>query len=136
MVLNTDGSLETTLANLRNTFSAKVIIVNHESRLDVDTACSNLAIKYHMLYLSVHQSIKHNILSKTAIGKELLSSMKPKSLIKSVEESSLESEYCAVHFDLRVVIKMLQQIIAEKRTNQPFILIEGLFNTKKLEDES
>jgi hypothetical protein len=108
MVLNTDGSLETTLANLRNTFSAKVIIVNHESRLDVDTACSNLAIKYNMLYLSVHQSIKHNILSKSPIGKELLASMKPKSIAKAVnDEASSENDYCAVHFDLRVVIKML-----------------------------
>lgn len=37
---------------------------------------------------------------------------------------------------MKVVIKMIQQILAEKRTNQPFILIEGLFNTNKLEDEN
>lgn len=54
MCINTSGSLETTLACVRNTFSAKVIIVNHEKRLNVDTTCSNLAIKYNMLYLSVY----------------------------------------------------------------------------------
>jgi hypothetical protein len=54
ITLNTDGSLETTLNNLRGLFSARVIIVNHEKQLDVDTTCSNLAIKYNMLYLSVY----------------------------------------------------------------------------------
>jgi hypothetical protein len=54
MTISTDGSLETTLTSLRNQFSAKVIIVNHEKRLDVDTTCSNLAIKFNMLYLSVY----------------------------------------------------------------------------------
>jgi hypothetical protein len=39
-------------------YSAKVVIVNHEKRLQVDTASSNIAIKYNMLYLSVHQLIK------------------------------------------------------------------------------
>jgi hypothetical protein len=29
-------------------------MVNHDPRLPVDIACSNLAIKYNMLYLSVH----------------------------------------------------------------------------------
>jgi hypothetical protein len=52
--ISTDGSLETTINGLKKHFSAKVIIVNHEKRLDVDTTCSNLAIKYNMLYLSVY----------------------------------------------------------------------------------
>lgn len=37
-----------------NIFKARVILVNHEKRIDVDTACSNLAIKYNMLYVSVY----------------------------------------------------------------------------------
>jgi hypothetical protein len=52
--LNTNDSLETTCNNVKSLFSAKVIIVNHEKRLHVDTCCSNLAIKYNMLYLSVY----------------------------------------------------------------------------------
>jgi len=43
---------------LRSAFSAKVILVNHEKRLDVDTVCSNLSIKYNMLYMSVYQLIR------------------------------------------------------------------------------
>lgn len=39
---------------LKSLFSAKVIIVNHDKRLDVDTQCSNLSIKYNMLYMSVY----------------------------------------------------------------------------------
>jgi len=120
--INTDGSLETTLANLRNKFSAKVLIVNHEKRLDVDTTCSNLAIKYNMLYLSVYQSIKQNIMSNTPIGKELQASRKDKSMIKVDNDEELqdvyeENQYSAVHFDINVVIKMIQGILAEKRTN-------------------
>jgi len=39
-------------------FSAKVMLVVHEKRIDVDTACSNLAIKYNLLYISVYQLIR------------------------------------------------------------------------------
>lgn len=82
MSISTDGSLETTLSNLRNNFSAKVIIVNHEKRLDVDTNCSNLAIKYNMLYLSVYQCIRMNICNNTPIGKELVASKKVRNIVK------------------------------------------------------
>jgi hypothetical protein len=47
-------SLESTISFLRNIYSAKVVIINHEKRLQVDTASSNVAIKYNMLYLSVY----------------------------------------------------------------------------------
>ena len=68
MDLNTDASLESTLETLRSKFCAKVILVNHEKRLPVDTACCNLAIKYNMLYLSVYQLIKEQIEKNTKIG--------------------------------------------------------------------
>jgi hypothetical protein len=54
ITLDTNGSLEKTYNDLKKIFSVKVILVNHEKRLDVDTTCSNLAIKYNMLYLSVY----------------------------------------------------------------------------------
>ena len=59
--LQTDLSLESIIAFLRNMYSAKVVIVNHEKRLQVDTASSNIAIKYNMLYISVYQLIKQSI---------------------------------------------------------------------------
>jgi hypothetical protein len=78
--LNTNESLETTLANLKGMFSAKVIIVNHEKHLLVDTVCSNLAIKYNMLYLSVYQLIKAHITGNTSIGKALMATRKTREL--------------------------------------------------------
>lgn len=51
-------TLEGANQKLRGLFSAKVILVNHEKRLEVDTVCSNLSIKYNMLYMSVYQLIK------------------------------------------------------------------------------
>ena len=50
----TTFTMEAAAAQLKNIFSAKVILVNHEKRLEVDTVCSNLAIKYDMLYFSVY----------------------------------------------------------------------------------
>lgn len=68
MNLKTDLSLESTVTFLRNIYSAKVVIVNHEKRLQVDTASSNVAIKYNMLYLSVYQLIKQHIEDNTIFG--------------------------------------------------------------------
>jgi hypothetical protein len=48
-----------------------VILVNHEKRIEVDTACSNLAIKYNMLFLSVYQLIKDEITAETVLGRAL-----------------------------------------------------------------
>lgn len=67
--LSTDCSFETTLKNLKGLFSAKVILMNHEKRLNVDTTCSNIAIKYNMLYISVYQTIREHILNNTPMGK-------------------------------------------------------------------
>jgi hypothetical protein len=36
---------------------------------------------------------------------------------------------------MNIVIKLIQQTIAERRTNQRFILLEGLCNNRKLENE-
>jgi len=52
-----------------------------------------------------------------------------------VIDAADEMLYTAVHFDLRIVMELLQQTIAEKRTNQRFILIEGLCNSYKLASE-
>lgn len=88
-------------------FSVKVILVNHEKRLEVDTPCSNLAIKYNMLYLSVYQLIKAHISQNTAIGKALVASKKIKPLTKQAKEHDdqfQENEFSAVHFDRSLVI--------------------------------
>lgn len=137
--LSTDSSLETTLKNLRGLFMAKVILVNHEKRLTVDTTCSNIAIKYNMLYISVYQTIRQHILGNTPMGKQLLASKKPKLLSKFSEELSdpyEETQYSAVHFDFKLVTKLICDTISEKRSNQQFILLEGLGNNKKLEEEN
>jgi len=67
----TDLSEETTFAELKTLFCAKIVMVNHDPRLPVDVACSNLAIKYNMLYLSVHQEIRHHIRNNTSFGQRL-----------------------------------------------------------------
>lgn len=69
VALQTDTTIDAIRGTLRNKFGFKVVIVNHEKKLPVDTACSNLAIKYNMLYLSVYQLIRKHIRNQTPIGK-------------------------------------------------------------------
>lgn len=52
--LDTGSSLETTSKQLLTLFSPQVILINHEKRLAIDTVCSNLAIKYNMIYISAY----------------------------------------------------------------------------------
>lgn len=51
------------------------------------------------------------------------------------EDEYEEAKYSAVHYDMKIVMQMLQQTLIEKRTDQKFILLEGFCNSKKLEDD-
>lgn len=115
-------------------------MVNHEKRLDVDTVCSNLAIRYNMMYFSVYQLIRQHIQEKSAWGKALMACKKPKALndnarVKDGDDEFEEADYSAAHFDMKVVLQMLQATLMEKRTGQNFVLLEGLCNQGKLMNE-
>jgi len=62
----------------------KVMLVNPEKKLSVDTSCANLAIKYDMIYISAYQVIKRHIEQNTEWGKKLVASKKPKMIIPSL----------------------------------------------------
>ena len=49
-------SMEAVARSLASRFASKIILVNHEPSLrsSVDTACSNLSIKYNCLYISIY----------------------------------------------------------------------------------
>lgn len=81
---NTSTSLESTLKELNSKFSPKVILVNHEKRLAVDTPCANLAIKYNMIYISAYQVIRDHVKNNTAWGKKLLAGKKTKAIDASL----------------------------------------------------
>jgi adenylate kinase family enzyme len=78
--INTDDSLEKTNKELANNFLPKVLLVNHEKRLGIDTTCANLAIKYNMIYISAYQIIKQNIEGNTDWGKKLLAGKRTKEI--------------------------------------------------------
>ena len=134
--LDTGVSKETLTSELRSQFCVKVIIVNHDKKLNVDVICSNLSIKYNMLYISVYQLIKQEIESNTEMGKKLtLTKMQKQVDLRSHSDDPFcESQYSAAHFDQGLVIQLVQQKIAESRTNQKFVLLEGLCNSNKLSD--
>ena len=128
-------SKETLTADIRSRFQAKVILVSHEKRIDVDVACSNLAIKYNMLYMSVYQLIRQEIIAETDLGRALLQSKREKELqfghVKQSDQFD-ERSFSAVHFDQNLVMQLVQQKIAANRTTQRFILLEGFCNSNKL----
>ena len=47
-----------------------------------------------------------------------------------------EKEFSAVHYDQNLVMQLVNQKIAENRTSQRFILLEGFMNSEKLSDDS
>jgi hypothetical protein len=101
---------------------------------------SNLAIKYNMLYLSVPQLIGENIKNNTALGKKLCESKQDKQLVEAfnsigVQDPHDEAQFSAAHFDSNLVMEVIQSTVAERRTNQTFILLEGICNTSKLANE-
>lgn len=77
---SSEVSEETLTQEILEKFAPKVILVNHEKRLTVDTTCANLAIKYKFLYISVYQTIKQHIENNTEFGKRLLATKKPKEI--------------------------------------------------------
>jgi hypothetical protein len=114
-----------------------VIIVNHEKRLGIDTTCANLAIKYNMIYISTYQIIKQHIEGNSEWGKKLLSTKREKEILLTtqVRDEFNEAEYSPVHFEQQIVMDLLKETIASKRSNQGYVLIEGLCNNPKLSKE-
>ena len=134
---NTDASLETTQNALVQKFSPQVILLNHEKRLGVDTTCANLAIKFNMIYISVYQIIQQHIKNNTEWGKLLKATKRTKSinLTTQVRDEFNEAEYSPSLFDQKLVMDMIRSTITEKRTNQRFVILEGLCNSHKLQQE-
>ena len=117
--LATDSSLETTYGDLSTKFSPQIILVNHEKRLGIDTTCANLAIKYNMIYISTYQIIKQHIEGNSDWGKKLLATKREReiSLTTQVRDEFNEAEFSPVHFDQQIVMDLLKETIASKRTN-------------------
>lgn len=114
--------------------------MNHEKRISVDTACSNLAIKFNMLYMSVYQLIKNEVQAETTLGLALAQSKREKNMSfgassADAEDPFDEAAFSAVHYDQTLVMQLVQQKIAECRTSQRFILLEGFCNSNKLESD-
>ena len=78
--MDTSCSEQTTLSTLSSSFKPRVMIVNHEKRLGIDTTCSNLALKYNMIYISAYQLIKNHITNGTEWGQKLTACQKNKDI--------------------------------------------------------
>ena len=128
------ASVESFTKDLNNKFSSKVVLVNHEQTIGVDNTCSNLAIKYNMIYISAYQCIKHHIENKTDWGLKLCANRKEKGVVLEKVDDFMEQLYSPVHFDMSIIMQLMKETISSKTTNQKFVIIEGLCNSLKLSD--
>ena len=137
-IVHSDVSAETTQKELNAQFAPRVVVVNHEKRLVTDTTCANLAIKYNMVYVSVYQLVRRHLQDNTEMGKKLRATRKPKdiSIQSQAKDEFDELEFSAAHFDLHLIVDMIKQTIAQVRTCEKFILLEGMFNTTKFKEEN
>ena len=134
--LRTDAcSDESQVRVLAKLLKPRVILVNHEKRLGVDTTCANLAIKYNMVYLSAYQVIRQHIEDKTEFGRRLLATRKPREIVLQTQtkDEFSEAEYSAAHFDLDLVIEVLKHTVSQVRApTQRYVLLEGMCNSSRL----
>lgn len=89
-----------------------------------------------MIYISAYQVIKHHIEQKTEWGKKLEASKKKKSIDNAllIRDEFKEAQYSPVHFDIVMVMTLLKEVIYQRRTNQKYVLLEGLCNSWKLSE--
>jgi len=101
--------------------------------------CANLAIKFNMIYISVYQLIKQHIEDETCWGKALMETQRIKELkgLKNLSrDDSQEETYTAANYKQSVVLDMIKATIMEKRTNQQYVILEGVCNSVKLVNEA
>lgn len=131
---STDKPLEAVTAEIKTKFSPGIIVVKHDQQLAVDSACSNLSLKYNMLYISAYQLIREEIENHTPLGQKLEASKIARELSQSVKQAGeFQHElYNPVHYDPTLVYELVNKMIAEKRTTQKFVILEGLLNSQLL----
>lgn len=106
ITITTDGKQEEVCNELRSKFAPKLVLINHEKALEVDTVCSNLALKYNMLYLSVYQLIKEHVTKKTELGIKLTATKKVRKFnpkFQGARDNFDERGFSPVHYDLALV---------------------------------
>jgi hypothetical protein len=117
VLVDTTSASEEVVSNvLRDAMSPKVILVNHEKRLPVDSIAANLGIKYNFMYLSVYQLIRSHIEQQTAMGVKLEQSRKYKPLQtvpQAGKDEFQEEDFSAAYFDLALVVELIQQTITQ-----------------------
>ena len=89
--------------------------------------------------MSVYQLIRQEVMTQTPIGLALAASKREKAInfgddLVFATDKFDEENYSAVHFDQNLVVQLVQQKIAENRTSQRFILLEGFCNSNKLKE--
>lgn len=78
--VDANNSIETCKNVVSREFMPRVLLVNHEKRLGIDTTCSNLALKYDLIYISAYQLIKQHVTQQTEWGKKLVATQRTKDI--------------------------------------------------------
>ncbi len=127
--VKTDTTEETTGAELREIFEPKLVLVKADKSMNMDVVLTNLSVKLGFLYLNLPTLIKTEIEEQIAIGIELKRTKKPRQLSKKEGE---DAEFCAVHYDLKTVLRLLKDAIARSGPLLQHIVISGYLAAHKL----
>lgn len=133
--INTSGLIDYAYEQLKAYFEPRLLLVRHDHSIAVDAILTNLSIKYDILYIAVPNLIKDEIKNETSLGITLLNTRK---LREMTEEFKADPDwiYSPIHYDFKLVIKLVKDAIKKLRTTQMYILLNGFLNAHKLKDET
>ncbi len=132
--VSTAQAEDLTVRDLRGIFEPKLVLLKHDSNINVDVILTNLSIKYDFLYINVTGLIKREIESgNTEMGTRLAKTRKLRELVEE-HKADEDWRFCAVHYDRLAVIQLVKDSIRRLRVQQEFILIDGLVNAHKLKN--
>jgi len=129
--INTDQNEEFLTSKLKSIYQPNIILLKHEKSLEIDSIFTNLSIKYNFLYISLDEIIKNEIIRKTALGKELNRTKVCKEITEDFA-SNENIEFCAIHYDQKLILKILKDILSKSSGKYQIAIINGYLNSHKL----
>ena len=130
--IKTDGPEDKLGPEVKEIFEPRLILLKHDSDINVGVVLMNLGIRYGFLFLDLANLIKQEIEDQTPIGKQLAQTKKPRELSKEYAGTD-DSKYCAIHYELKTVVNLIKQTIKKKGSKSQYIVINGFLNAHKLE---
>jgi hypothetical protein len=108
------------MLQIKDSFSPKIILLQHPPTVDIRTLCYNMAIKYDIIFIDVQKLIKDAIAKGSEIGKKLLMTKKPRNVVKEL------GQHCPGLYDEAEIYQLIKSEIDSYNYKDAIVLIDGL----------